>query len=107
VWPAISNLAYATPNGGNRNIVTAVKLKREGVKAGVPDIFIPVPVGGYHGLYIEMKRVGGRKPTGDQKDVIMDLEGQGFLVAVCYGWQEAVNVVEGYVDGKSAQKEED
>ena len=50
-------LLYAIPNGGNRNIVTATKLKAEGVKAGVPDLCLPVPRGGYHGMYLEMKKI--------------------------------------------------
>jgi hypothetical protein len=34
-------LLHAIPNGGKRNVKDAVKLKREGVKAGVPDLFMP------------------------------------------------------------------
>ena len=48
-------LLLAIPNGGLRNKVTAGKLKAQGVKAGVPDIFLPVARGRYHGLWIEMK----------------------------------------------------
>jgi len=48
-------LLYHIPNGGYRYKTTARRLKAEGVKAGVPDICLPVPRGGYHGLYIEMK----------------------------------------------------
>lgn len=32
--------AFAIPNGGLRNKITAARMKREGVKAGVPDIQI-------------------------------------------------------------------
>ena len=35
-------LMFAIPNGGQRHVVVAKKLKDEGVKAGVPDIFLPV-----------------------------------------------------------------
>jgi len=31
------------------------RFKREGVLAGVSDIFVPVARGEFHGLYIEMK----------------------------------------------------
>ena len=31
-----------------------------GVKSGVPDLMLPIPKGGYHGLFIELKKeVGG------------------------------------------------
>lgn len=53
---------YHTPNGGSRNVIEAVNLKAQGVRSGVPDICLPVPKGKYHGLYIELKRYGG-KPT--------------------------------------------
>lgn len=52
---------YHIPNGGSRNWIEAVNLKRGGVKAGVPDFCIPMARKGHHGLYIELKRtIGGR-----------------------------------------------
>lgn len=42
---------YHVPNGGKRDAATAVALKRQGVKAGVPDIMLPAARAGYHGLY--------------------------------------------------------
>ena len=54
-WPELGML-FAVPNGGDRNMLVAKKLKAEGVKKGVPDLCLPLPRGGYHGLYIEMKR---------------------------------------------------
>lgn len=46
---------YHVPNGGKRDKATAAVLKRQGVKAGVPDIMLPAARAGYHGLYIELK----------------------------------------------------
>ena len=51
---------FHIPNGGYRNAREAANLKRQGVKAGVPDLCIPVAKGGYHGLYIEMKTKKGK-----------------------------------------------
>ena len=45
------NCMFAIPNGGLRNPVVARKLKAEGVKSGVSDIFLSVARGGYHNLY--------------------------------------------------------
>lgn len=53
------SLMFAVPNGGDRHPAVAAKLKAEGVKAGVPDIFLPVPRNGYHGLFIELKELKG------------------------------------------------
>lgn len=40
-WKHPDILAIHIPNGGSRNVIEAKKLKRMGVTAGVPDIFIP------------------------------------------------------------------
>ena len=48
-WPELT-LMHAIPNGGHRNKITAARLKAEGVRAGVPDICLPVARGGWHGL---------------------------------------------------------
>lgn len=87
---------YHTPNGGKRDRVTAARLKAAGVKKGVPDICLPVPLGGYHGLYIEMK-VGYNKPTNDQEDWLDALSGFGYRTAVCYGFDEAVEELKKYI----------
>jgi hypothetical protein len=79
---------YAIPNGGHRHKATAAKLKAEGVRAGVPDICLPFPAHGYHGLYIEMK-VGKNKPTPSQIDYMTWLTGCGYLALVAWGFDEA------------------
>lgn len=94
-------LLHAIPNGGKRHISTAVRLKREGVKSGVPDVFLPVPKGTQHGLYIEMK-VDRNKPSENQKWWIEQLQRQGYRVEVCYGWGEAVKVITEYMTGIGA-----
>ena len=90
------DLIYAIPNGGSRNQIEAVKLKRTGVKAGVPDLFLPVARNGKHGLYIEMKRAKGGRVSDLQKEWLIKLENQGYETAVCHGLDEAIKVVEEY-----------
>lgn len=93
---------YAVPNGGSRPIVEAVKFKRSGVKAGVPDLCLPFPSGVYHGLYIELKRVKGGTVSPEQREWIEYLNGVGYYAMVCKGFEEAKRVVEYYLglDGK-------
>ena len=88
----------ATPNGGMRNIVVAKKLKREGVRKGFPDLTLPVPRHGKFGLYIEMKKVKGAKPSAEQSDWIEFLRAQGYRAEVCYGFDEARVVINGYLN---------
>lgn len=91
-------LVFAIPNGGDRHPAVAAKLKAEGVKPGVPDLFLPVAKGIYHGLFIEMKAAKGR-PSNVQKEWLRQLAHQGFKTAVCYGWEEAKEVIEEYLLG--------
>ena len=90
-------LLHAIPNGGWRHKATAARLKREGVKPGVPDVCLPVARHGWHGLYIEMK-VGYNKPTDNQEQWLRDLELQGYMTEVCYDWQNAANIIEAYLE---------
>lgn len=86
-YPEI-DLMFHIPNGGSRNKLEAANLKKQGVKAGVPDLFLPVSRGGYHGLFIELK-YGKNKPTEKQTEWLTNLNEQGYAVAVCYGCNEA------------------
>lgn len=91
---------YAVPNGGHRDIRVAVKLKEEGVKAGVPDICLPLPRGGKHGLYIELKRRKYGRVSADQLKWLEALMREGYACAVCCGWERARDVIEEYLRGE-------
>lgn len=90
---------YATPNGGFRHPSTAAKLKAEGAKAGVCDLFLPVARGGYHGLYIEMKRQKGGRVSPEQADFIDFVTRHGYRAEVCAGWIVARDVIVDYLNG--------
>lgn len=94
------DLLYHIPNGGSRNRLEAANLKRQGVKAGVPDLCLPVARGKYHGLYIEMK-YGKNKTSENQNIWLKALAAQGYAAAVCYGWQEAQELVTKYLELRS------
>lgn len=90
-------LLYHIPNEGKRSKSNGAALKRQGLKKGVPDLCLPVARGGYHGLYIEMKRIG-EKPSDNQKRWLYLLKQQGYCTTVCdEGWEQAVKVIEGYM----------
>ena len=63
------NLLYHVPNGGSRHKAEAGRLRAEGVKAGVPDLCLPVARGQYHGLYIELKRQRGGRTSDHQSEL--------------------------------------
>ena len=88
--------AFAIPNGGWRAKTTGKWLKAEGLKPGVPDTFLPIPRGGYFGLWIEMKW-GGNKPTLEQIAYLNFLDSVGFCTRVCYDAEEAMAEIEWYM----------
>jgi hypothetical protein len=102
-WPGL-DLAYAIPNGGSRHPVEAARLKAQGVLPGVPDIFIPLPRGIYHGMYIELKRTRGGRLSQAQKEMIPRLREQGYFVAVCEGWFDAAGATLGYMNLREGEK---
>lgn len=98
-YPELS-LLYHIPNGGKRSIREAVRFREEGVKAGVPDLCLPVARNGFHGLYIELKRTKGGRTTDCQKQWLNALSSQGYCTAVCSGWAEASQLIIRYLSGK-------
>ena len=53
-------IMHHIPNGGHRNKSTANRLRLEGVRAGVPDIFLPFPSKGFHDMSIVTGKQIGR-----------------------------------------------
>jgi len=94
---ALKELTWAIPNGGARHITTAKKLKAEGVRPGVPDINVAIPIHPYHGLYLEMKRVKGGKVSSSQKRKRAALISQGYRVVIAKGCAEAIAAVKKYM----------
>ena len=82
---------FHIPNGEKRDKITAARLKKMGVKAGVPDLCIPITEGQI--VWIELKTQKGRVSK-KQQEVIEWLQGLGHEVYVCYGYSEAVAVLD-------------
>ena len=101
IWYPELELLFHIPNGGKRSKSEAARFKAEGVKPGVPDICLPVARGGYHGLYIELKRRSGSHATDYQRDWLERLSNQGYKAAVCHGWEEAASMITKYLRGEA------
>ena len=107
-YPQLKNL-FAIPNGGNRHIVEAIKFVGTGTRAGVPDIMLACSGGGINGylngLFIEMKKeIYRNRKNGGRSDEQIEwgnrLTQAGYLVAVCYNWQEARDTLINYLEGR-------
>lgn len=96
-YPELAML-YHIPNERADKVQAAI-LKAMGVKKGVPDLHLPIPSGNYHGLYIEMKAVDG-KPEDEQIWWLEHLKANGYACTVCYGWQQATEVLLWYMNLK-------
>lgn len=102
-WIALNQNAYpdalkahAIPNGGERNPIVAARMKAEGVRAGVFDIFLPVARRQYHGLFIEMKKPGGKLSEAQQKKAD-EYAADGYAAYMCDHWEKAVKVIMWYL----------
>lgn len=95
-------LLFAIPNGGYRSKAGAAKLRGEGVRSGVPDLFLAAPRKGKGGLFIEMKKQKGGKIGANQKIMLEKLRRQGFSAVIACGWEEASRIIRDYM-GWSAE----
>lgn len=100
-WPEL-RLLHHIPNGGSRNAREAHNLRMQGVKAGIPDIFLPVARGGWHGLYIEMKRRKDGRLSDEQAAMLETLREQGYCAWVCKGANDAIELITEYLNNDNA-----
>lgn len=101
-----NELITSFPNGGKRPSKKnrygksyspeGAKLKREGLKAGMPDLFVACAQKGYNGLFIEMK-VPGKTTSPAQKKRIAQLISKGYKCAVAYSLDEFRNIITDYL----------
>ena len=71
---------------------------RQGVKSGIPDLHLPVARGGYHGLYVEMKKHDhSNDESPAQKAIRFRLEAEGYRCVVAYGADAAIGAIEQYL----------
>lgn len=95
-YPQLSPLLFAVPNGGSRNKIEAVGLKRQGVKPGVADLILLFPRGGHGALLIEMK-YGKAQQRDSQKKWQRTAEAAGYRYVICRTLDEFMLVVNNYL----------
>ncbi len=97
--PAVADLINHVPNGGHRVKAVAAKLKAQGVKAGIPDLKLPMARGGFFGLYIEFKATPPHAApvSAEQHERIRKLNDQGYLAVVCRGHFDAMEQIRAYL----------
>lgn len=98
----LSNFIHHSPNGGYRTKREGGNFKLMGTKAGFPDLFVFIPKGEYHGLFIELKTPKGKSrqagQVSDNQEMMIDrLNSIGYKAVVCYGYDEAVQAIKEYL----------
>ena len=108
-WAAYNRLKYpelkllhAIPNGGGRHPAEAANLRRQGVKPGVSDIFLPVARRCYHGIYIELKAAKGKLRSA-QRSWLAAVSRQGYYATMCRGIDEAIALLSWYLAPSGAE----
>lgn len=96
-WLSVHNIRFhASPNGGLRHPVVAMRMKRMGCSPGFPDIMIfdrpRIVENGliYVGAAIEMKRRKGGKVSPEQREWIEALKELGWACCIARGCDEAI-----------------
>ena len=98
------DLIHHIPNEGKRSKATGAQLVSLGLKKGVPDLFLPVARGKWHGLYIEMKANNG-KPSVEQNQWLCKLRAQGYRCIVAWSFEYARDFIEWYINIKENDDE--
>lgn len=101
------SMAFAVPNGGVRGgkfgaAAAGAKFKAEGVKAGVPDVFVPIPIvteedGIKGGLWLELKEPGGGILSDEQGNYLRYLQKANFCCVVVDEWFDCARAVKDYL----------
>lgn len=99
IYPDLE-VMFAIPNGGLRDKITAARLKAEGVKAGVCDIFLPVPIIDnktlYHGLFLELKKKG-EYPKKIQYEFRDKMQKYGYAATWSDNYESAKQIISSYL----------
>jgi len=100
-YPRYASYLFAVPNAAKRSYPVMARLRREGFAVGFPDLGILYPMGGYHGLLIEMKRQRGSRgalprTSPEQTEWVERLSTAGYWAVVCYGAAEALREIDLY-----------
>ncbi len=85
----VENERKCTPAQGARR-------KRKGVRAGIPDIIVPISRRPFCGLFIELKTDKG-KVSKEQKEIMAMLYSLGHAVYIARSGKEAIDLVTNYL----------
>jgi hypothetical protein len=92
-WPNGGMRPSSFDKDGKRFSVEAKKLKAQGLKSGLPDVFIFRPVKGAPGVVVELKRRKGGIVSDDQKKWLKTLSEFGWITFVAHGADAGIKFI--------------
>lgn len=95
-FPELADDLHHFANERKCSIQTGRILKRMGVKKGVADFFLAIPLNGYAGFWLELK-VGKNKVTPEQAEFLRRKTQRGYLCATCHGFEAAKELIMTYL----------
>lgn len=95
-YPELADDFHHFANERKCSIQQGRLLKRMGVKKGVSDFFLALPIDGYSGFWLELK-VGKNKITPEQKQFLDRKLLRGYLCAACWGFEAAKELILAYL----------
>jgi hypothetical protein len=95
-YPHIADVTASFPNGGKRTPRYGAKLRREGLKKGIPDVGIFYPTMDYPGMFIEFKKEDGVVKD-EQIAMMKRLSDVGYFCVVCRSLEDAMLATRGYL----------
>ena len=96
-------LLFGSMMGVHLPVKALAKLKAAGMKKGKPDINLPVPRGGFCGLWIELK-IKGNDATDEQERMCRHLSEEGNAVYKIFGAASSISIIESYIKGEIIKK---
>lgn len=101
--PPVKKYLIAIENGGSRNLLEAVNIKRCGLVAGTPDYLLMRPAGVYHGMWIEFK-AGKNKLTKLQEQFFETARSVDYKCVVVWKAEQAITEMKYYLGEKLYEK---
>lgn len=106
----LHDFAFAVPNGAmlagsaSQRARYMAFLKRQGLKKGVSDIFVAIPMGRFHGVFLEMKRDRHSRVSEEQRAWIELMTLAGYYARKVLGFDEARAAMQAYFSGQAGKE---
>ena len=109
-YPKLRKRLFAIPNGAHlagtprQRAAKMARMKAEGFRVGVSDLFLMEPRGGFAGLFVEMKRRNAVPSdiSDDQEAFIADARAAGYRAEAAKGAAAAIAIITEYLNQEAA-----